>query len=161
MNARHLLYGASLAPRLRRLGPSRAALGAFGLTDEVFAVCSARMDRKLIGFGWLLGLEVGAYASWVAGTWIGATGGAVVRDTLPSLRPALSFALPALFLALLVLLLAGPVGGPSRSRTAVAAAAAAVTAAILHLMGWGVERSCGRGCGPGGGSRRRQDAKEE
>lgn len=136
LNARHLLYGASLALRLQHLRLWHAAVGAFGLTDEVFAVCSAGKNRKPIGFGWLLGLEVGAYASWVAGTWVGAAGGAAIRNTLPFLRPALSFALPALFVALLVLLLAGAGERSARSPAAVAAVVAGVVAAGLHLVGW-------------------------
>lgn len=136
LNARHLLYGASLAPRLQHLRLWHAALGAFGLTDEVFAVCSAGRTRKPINFGWLIGLEVGAYASWVGGTWVGAAGGAVIRSTLPFLRPALSFALPALFLALLVLLLTGSDDRSSRPQAVMAAVVAGVVAAGLHLIGW-------------------------
>jgi 4-azaleucine resistance transporter AzlC len=134
LNLRHALYGASLAPYLRRLGPKRTALAAFGLTDEVFAVSSARAGRQPIGFGWLLGLEAGAYASWVFGTWAGAAGGAAFKEALPAVQPALSFALPVLFAALLISLLTGT-GGPARSQTVVAVAVAAATAAALRLAG--------------------------
>ena len=105
LSLRHVLYGPALAPRLRRLGPLRAAPLAFGLTDEVFAVASVELRGRRASFGWLAALEVGVYVTWAVGTWIGAGAGAAITGALPSLAPALGFALPALFVALLVPLL--------------------------------------------------------
>ncbi len=144
LGVRHVLYGPSLAPNLRRTGAGRVAVSAFGLTDEVFAVASARLPRRSPGtnFGQLLGLGTGAYTSWALGTWSGAVAGSAVLDALPSLAPALSFALPALFVALLVTLVrsagpatAGLATGGARSPVAGAILVAAAVAATLYVAG--------------------------
>ncbi len=142
LGVRHILYGPSLTPLLGRMGAGRAATAAFGLTDEVFAVASTKLQLQWAPktkFGWILGLGAGAYVSWATGTWIGAVAGTAVTGALPSLAPALSFALPALFVALLVSLVTsvgethqgvpGPVFG--------AVFAAAIVAAALYSVGFG------------------------
>jgi 4-azaleucine resistance transporter AzlC len=136
LGTRHLLYGPAVARRLRPLGVRRASLAAFGLTDEVFAVASARLPAGVSGYGWLLGLELGAYASWAGGSWVGAVAGEAVAGALPSLSAALAFALPALFVALLVPLLA-PSGDGGRLPVVLAVFVAVVVAAALHLSGLG------------------------
>ena len=139
LGVRHMLYGPSLAPNLRRIDTSRAAAAAFGLTDEVFAVASAMLPRRPPGtnFDRLVGLGTSAYISWTLGTWIGAAAGSVVVDALPSLAPALSFALPALFVALLVSLVrsTGPASGGASSSVMGAILVAAAVAATLYLAG--------------------------
>jgi 4-azaleucine resistance transporter AzlC len=139
LGVRHVLYGPSLAPHFRRIGTGRAAAVASGLTDEVFAVASVKLERlpPSAKFGWLLGLETGAYTSWALGTWIGGVAGTAVMAALPSLASALSFALPALFVALLVSLVRAedsefwgvprPVAG--------AVLVAAIVAAVFYLVG--------------------------
>jgi 4-azaleucine resistance transporter AzlC len=139
LGARHVLYGPSLAPNLRRTSPGRLAVAAFGLTDEVFAVASTMLPRRppAANPSRLLGLGVGAYVSWALGTWIGAVAGSAVVDALPSLAPALSFALPALFVALLVSLArsAGPATGGARSPVTGAILVAAAVATTLYVTG--------------------------
>ena len=144
LGVRHVLYGPSLAPRLRGMTTGHAAAAAFGLTDEVFAVASAKLsERRPAGrtsgrdFGYLLGLGTGAYVSWALGTWIGAVAGMAVMVALPSLSPALSFALPALFVALLVSLTRSGdvVLGSTFRPVAVAVLTAAMVAVALYLVG--------------------------
>jgi 4-azaleucine resistance transporter AzlC len=139
LGVRHVLYGPSLAPHLRRMPTCRTAIAAFGLTDEVFAVASVKLPQRPAGLGWLLGLEAGAYASWALGTWIGGVAGTAAVDALPSLAPALSFALPALFVALLVSLMRPErsVPGGASGPVAGAVVVAAVAAAALSLAGLG------------------------
>jgi 4-azaleucine resistance transporter AzlC len=147
LSLRHLLYGPGLAPRLRGVGTWRAAVVAFGLDDEVFAVSSVKMPREN-GFGWILGLELGAYVSWALGTLVGGITGTVLIEGLPSLVPAFSFALPALFVALLVPLVSFPgvdtLGRSdiqSTSSLKAAAVAAGAVATLFRLTGlgsWGV-----------------------
>ena len=143
LGTRHLLYGPSLAPHLSSMTTERAAAAAFGLTDEVFAVASTKLSERRpvertsgTDFGYLLGLGTGAYVSWALGTWSGAVAGMTVVVALPSLSPALSFALPALFVALLVsLTTSGDVVPGSTSRpVAVAIITAAIVAVALHLV---------------------------
>ena len=145
LGVRHVLYGPSLAPHIRRIGTGRAAVAAFGLTDEVFAVASVKLERQpsLANFGWLLGLETGAYTSWALGTWIGGVAGTAVVAALPSLASALSFALPALFVALLVSLVRAEDSGPWSVPRPVAGAVlvAAIVAAVIYsvdLESWSV-----------------------
>ncbi len=140
LGARHVLYGPSLAPHLRSMGTGRTATAAFGLTDEVFAVASLKLPRRQspsANFGWLLGLETGAYVSWALGTWIGGVAGTAVVAALPSLAPALSFALPALFVALLVSLVRSGDAASGGAPVPVAGAVltAAVVATVLYLTG--------------------------
>ena len=138
LGTRHVLYGPSLATNLQRTDTGRAAVAAFGLTDEVFAVASATLPRRSseTNLGRLLGLGTSAYVSWALGSWIGAVAGSAVVEALPSLTPALSFALPALFVALLVSLVrsTGPVIGGALSPVMGAILVAAVVAATLYLV---------------------------
>lgn len=144
LNLRHLFNGPSLAPGLGAVGPWRAAVAAFGLDDEVFAVSSVGMPEEG-RLGWLLGLELGAYASWSLGTLAGAVAGDAITGAVPSLAPALSFALPARFLVLLAPLISpGRDEDAGRARTAPvlgAVVAAGALAATFHLAGlgsWGI-----------------------
>ncbi len=139
LGVRHVLYGPALVPYLRRMGVGRAATAAFGLTDEVFAVVSVESRQRPASFGWFLGLEAGAYSSWVLGTCAGAFAGTAIVAALPFLAPALSFALPALFLALLVSLVrtGGSASGGSPAPIAGAVLAAMMVAASLYLEGLG------------------------
>jgi predicted branched-subunit amino acid permease len=82
----------------------------------------------------MLGLELGAYASWALGSLLGAAAGAALVGALPILAPALSFALPALFVALLVSMMKTPVGATRKPLIATFLAAGAVATA-LHLAG--------------------------
>lgn len=95
---RHLLYGWALDARIPAHRPARLVL-ACGLTDEVFAIALARAQAGPAP-GWLAGLAAAAWAVWVAGTFVGAGAGDLLRAADPRLAPALAFALPALFLGL-------------------------------------------------------------
>lgn len=134
LGLRHVIYGPSLAPYLRGLTPRRSALAAFGLTDEVFAVASSSLPGRPAGLGWMLGLELGAYASWALGSLAGAASGAALVEALPILAPALSFALPALFVALLVPTIKASTGEMRAPLVATVLVAGAV-ATTLHLAG--------------------------
>ena len=134
LGARHLIYGPSLAPHLRGLTPRRSALAAFGFTDEVFAVAASSLPGRPAGLGWMLGLELGAYASWALGSLLGAAAGSALVGVFPILAPALSFALPALFVALLVSMMKAPAGETGKPLVAAVLTAGAVATA-LHLAG--------------------------
>lgn len=161
MNLRHALYGPVLAPRLRGLGSGRAAAFAFGLTDQVFALVAqgAREDRP--SFRWLMGLAAGCYLSWLFGTWAGAVGGGALLSAVPSLAPAMGFALPALFVALLISMVREPDGGPLGRDVLVTLVVAGAVAAGLHLAeltSWAVPGAVVAGTAAGallaGGKRR-------
>jgi 4-azaleucine resistance transporter AzlC len=107
LNVRHIVYGPSLCTRLTGRRPGLLPLTAFGLTDEVFSLSMSRIaripaSRQLV---WLLGLETGAYLTWVGFTWAGSFGGKLLLAMLPFLETTFSFSIPALFLALLVVMM--------------------------------------------------------
>ena len=123
MNLRHLFYGPALLSRLPRGGVRLPRpLLAFGMTDEVFALASARIGPRH-GEVWLLGVQAGAYGAWLAGTLCGAILAGWAGSGWPQARDALAFVLPALFLALLLPLL--------RPATVSPLAASAVAALVL------------------------------
>jgi 4-azaleucine resistance transporter AzlC len=107
MNVRHVLYGPAL---MRQAGPEastrHAWAWAFGLTDEVFGQALGSLARgQTFSEPYMFGLGLGAYASWVSGTVVGAIAGSGALEGWPSLNAALGFMLPALFLALLLSIL--------------------------------------------------------
>ena len=103
LNARHLLYGPSIAASIPA-PPGGLAVLSHGLTDEVFAVALSRLDAQQPQQRpwWMAGVESAAYGAWVSATVIGALAGDWIIRTLPLLAEALPFALPALFLILVL-----------------------------------------------------------
>ena len=138
LNLRHLLYSTTLSPGINHMPLlSRLAI-AFGITDEVFATAFTQLKTQTIRqqWFWLAGLELGAYSSWVFGTWIGATSGAIISERYSFLAPALSFALPALFLSLLLPLFI-PLSRPLiKNKTLLTVGYALIIALVLHLSGY-------------------------
>jgi len=130
LNLRHLFYGPAIAPMLGLTSWKKALPIAHGLTDEVFASALALLPRHSIEerTALLLGLETGAYASWVLGSLVGALCYQAAAELTPALVPVLSFSLPSLFLVILLPLLKG--------RGAASALVAAVVATGLLLSGF-------------------------
>lgn len=124
MNLRHVLYGPALMREAGAEASTRFAWAwAFGLTDEVFGQALGAMARgQKFSEPYMFGLGIGAYASWLSGTALGALAGGGALDGWPALSAGLSFMLPALFLALLLSIL-------SRRQLPVIAIAGAVTIA--------------------------------
>jgi 4-azaleucine resistance transporter AzlC len=99
VNLRHALYSASLAPHVAHLPGRWKVVLSWLLTDEMFAVASARYqqpDRRLAHW-YTLGTGLALWAAWQAST----AAGILVGANVPSAW-ALDFALPLTFLALLV-----------------------------------------------------------
>jgi 4-azaleucine resistance transporter AzlC len=104
MNLRHVLYGPALMKAAGRDASTRHAwVWAFGLTDEVFGQALGSLARgQRFSEGYMFGLGLGAYGSWLAGTAVGAVAGGGALDGWPAVTAGLGFMLPALFLALLL-----------------------------------------------------------
>ena len=108
MNLRHVLYGPALMRAAKDTanptGETRHAWAwAFGLTDEVFGQALGSLARGTrFSESYMFGLGLGAYASWLFGTALGAVTGAGALEGWPSVSAGLGFMLPALFLALLL-----------------------------------------------------------
>lgn len=127
LNARHLLYG---RPILKLIGTGERSLPsfflAFGLTDEIFATALTRLEgiEPKYREHWYVGLQLGAYLSWIAGTIFGCLIGSEVLSRFPALNAGLSFVLPAFFFSLLLTM-------KGRSMHIPAIVAAIVTAGLL------------------------------
>ena len=103
-NLRHLLMSASLAVYVRDWPRPALAAFAYELTDETFAVHSARAPAQGMHQGVAFCVNVMAQLAWITGSWLGVIGGRFVPDPRPW---GLDYALPALFVALLVLQIRG------------------------------------------------------
>ena len=122
MNLRHVLYGPALMREAGEGATRRHAWAwAWGLTDEVFGQALGALARgQRFSEPYMFGLGLGAYASWVSGTVVGAWAGGGALEGWPALNAGLGFMLPALFLALLLSIL-------SRQQLPVIVVAGAVT----------------------------------
>lgn len=115
LNARHLLYAPALLERVRRSEDGRQPprlrwLWAHGLTDEVFASALGRLAMSGARWTepWQVGMGVGAYFSWVAGTAVGALLGGGAFERWPAVDAGLGFLMPTLFLSLLLAMVERP-----------------------------------------------------
>jgi 4-azaleucine resistance transporter AzlC len=82
INARHLFYGAALAPYLSGLPRLVRAALAYVLDDETFALSIGHF-RRIGGVdvrGYLIAALLGTYVPWIGGTVIGASAGAAIPD---------------------------------------------------------------------------------
>src|SRR3546814_5759832 len=77
---------------------------AAGLTDEVFATSISKLEQQpqQEREAWYVGLQLGAYLSWVGGTAVGVYFGHDWIRNSAILSQTLGFVLPALFFALLL-----------------------------------------------------------
>lgn len=82
LNARHLLYSASLAPRLRGLSAARRAVMGHFLTDEAFALSAAHFQRvgRVDVAGYWIAAMLGVFVPWNAATAIGVLLGGAIPD---------------------------------------------------------------------------------
>ncbi len=133
MNLRHLLYGPALMREAGEGAATRHAWAwAWGLTDEVFGQALGALARgQRFSEPYMFGLGLGAYASWVSGTVVGAYAGGGALEGWPALNAGLGFMLPALFLALLLSILS------RRQVPVIAVAGAATVAGTLALSATG------------------------
>ena len=106
VNLRHMLMSASVSPFLKRWRKAELAAFAYQLTDETFAVHSARFTSHGAHRAEAFVTNAIAQAAWVFGTWLGIMVGGFISDARPF---ALDYALPAMFIALLVLQIKGRV----------------------------------------------------
>jgi 4-azaleucine resistance transporter AzlC len=127
VNLRHLLMSAALAPYLNRWKRLHLPIFACQLTDETFAVHSARFASAGADVAEASATNTAAQVAWVSGGWLGTMLGQAVTD-VKSL--ALDYVLSALFIALMVLQI--------KDRVHIAAAATAgILSVILLQTGFG------------------------
>jgi len=106
VNLRHLLYGATLAPRMRDIPEWQKALGAFWLTDESFAVMALRLKDEPADSGlsgpelseYYFGSAAVMYADWQLST----LAGALFGNFMPGVSSwGLDFAMPVTFIGIM------------------------------------------------------------
>ena len=101
INARMLMYSASLAPHLREFSLPQRLLGGYLITDQSFAVTITRFSESIESvpsrWAYYLGASLPLWLVWQASTAVGV----LVGTRIPS-RWSLDFAIPLVFLALLV-----------------------------------------------------------
>ena len=129
INARLLMYSASLAPHLQDAPVGWRAFGSYFLIDPAYALSIVRIegDADVDPLQYYLGVATPLLPTWGASTAVGA----VVGSTIPGWLP-LDFAVPMVFLALVV---------PTvRDRPG---AAAAGTGAAVAVVGAGLPLNLG------------------
>lgn len=98
INLRYMLMSLSLSQKLGqsvRL-PQRLAV-AYGVTDEIFAVASAKPGT--VGASYMAGLIIGPVLGWTSGTLVGAVAGGLLPAIVQS---ALGIAIYGMFIAIVV-----------------------------------------------------------
>jgi len=126
LNARHLLYSAALAPRLRQVPFLRRAAMAHVLTDEAFALAATHFHRigRVDVPGYWIGAVLGVFIPWNLATLAGVLLGGAIVD--PS-----AFGLDMVFPAAMAGLAVGLATG---RREIVAAGAGAAIGVLLSLL---------------------------
>ena len=128
LNARHVLYSASLAPRLRRVPFLQRAAMAHVLTDEAFALAATHFHRlgRADVPGYWIGAVIGVFIPWNLATLAGVLLGGAIPD--PS-RFGLDVVFPAAMAGLAV--------GLSTGRREIVAAGAGATIGIVLSLAIG------------------------
>jgi 4-azaleucine resistance transporter AzlC len=123
INARHVLMGASLSPKMQATRLQKL-VAFFVLTDESWALAERRALDRPITFSYWLATAAMLPLAWIGSTTLGAVLGSFLGD--PS-RFGADFAFTALFIGLIV--------GFGRSRvTVITVAASAIVAALVHTF---------------------------
>jgi 4-azaleucine resistance transporter AzlC len=124
INARHVLMGASLRPKLLALRPWQRLLGCFTLADETWALAERRATVRPLSATYVLVMGLALWVNWVVWSFVGALLGPVLGDPR---RLGADFAFTAIFIGLIVSL------GRGRRSVGVVAASA-VTAALARAL---------------------------
>ena len=141
LNARHLLYSAALAPRLREVPTRRRALMAHVLTDEAFALAVGHFSRigRTDERGYWIAAVGSVWVPWNLATLAGVTIGGQIPDPA---RFGLDVVFPAAMIGLAVGLILG------RRELAAAFSGAAIAVAVSLAFGPGIGIICGGLVGP-------------
>lgn len=140
VNLRHMLYGATMVPFYQNLPNHWKMILAFGLTDETFAVASARYNQKEGAANthyYNLGSMLFMYTNWNFCTFIGLTAGA----TFPEISKwGLDFAMVATFTGIVIPYL---VTRPMWAAVISSGIISLLTATLPHKLGLMIAAGCG------------------
>ena len=98
LNVRHLIMSTCVVNRMKKDRVPVMLLAAFGVTDESFAIFTTGKEENCTVM-YFLGLITVTYASWIAGSAIGALASGLLP---PILSASLGIALYAMFIAILI-----------------------------------------------------------
>lgn len=126
INARHVLMGASLAPKLGRFSLPQRFAGLYFLTDESWALAERRAQQAPLTPAYWFAVAALLPVAWVGSTLIGAMAGSLMGDPQ---RIGADFAFTALFIGLVAGFWKG------RATGIVVAASGVASAAVYTLAG--------------------------
>jgi 4-azaleucine resistance transporter AzlC len=131
INARHVLMGASLAPKMGGFSLLQRLAAAWVLTDEAWALAERRALERRITPSYWFAVAAMLPAAWIGSTFLGAWLGSFLGDPK---RLGADFAFTALFIGLI----AGLWKGRATAITVIASAAAAALAHVTVGPPWHV-----------------------
>ncbi|WP_419910164.1 AzlC family ABC transporter permease [Hoeflea sp.] len=100
VNFRHILYSASLGPKIAHFTFAQKAIAFFALIDPQFAETEQRHERGYrISFNWYMGVVIPIFISWVIQAGLGGYFGRLIKDPYAF---GLDFMLPVYFLVLVM-----------------------------------------------------------
>jgi 4-azaleucine resistance transporter AzlC len=98
LNMRHLIMSICVMNRLKKSPVIVKLLLCFGVTDETFAIFSAKSEEKYDGY-YFAGLALVTYLFWIGGTMLGS----MLMGVIPAvILKSMSISLYAMFIGLLV-----------------------------------------------------------
>lgn len=120
INIRYALMGLSLSQKLdKKFTTPHRLLASYGITDEIFAVCSSQKEKLTPAY--MYGIILISMLGWVTGTFLGASAGQLLPE---SISAALGIVLYGMFIAIVV--------PPSRKSKSILFVA--VGAALLSIL---------------------------
>ena len=100
VNFRHILYSATIGPKIAGFSVVQKTIAFFFLVDPQFAEAERRSEQgKTISFAWYMGMALPFYFSWICETALGALFGNLISDPHAL---GMDFLLPIYFLALVM-----------------------------------------------------------
>ena len=125
INIRYSLMALSLSQKLdRRFTTPHRLMASYGITDEIFAVCSAQKEPLTPAY--MYGMILVAALGWVTGTALGAAAGELLP---PSVSSAMEIVLFGMFIAIII-----PPAKKQKSVLTVIASAAAISVFFRYVL---------------------------
>lgn len=125
INIRYSLMSLSLSQKLdRRFTLPHRLAASYGITDEIFAVCSAQKQKLTPAY--MYGMILIAAVGWITGTALGAAAGQLLPESISN---ALGIVLYGMFMAIIV-----PPARKQRSILTVVLAAALISILFKYLI---------------------------
>lgn len=100
VNFRHILYSASIGPKMQFNQPWKRYFASFLMVDPVYAMAENNLDEgRPIIFAEFIAAAIALYIPWVICTWIGASFGNLMEDRS---QFGIDYLLPLYFMALVM-----------------------------------------------------------